>query len=94
MKSLRVTLSVLGVLLSGSSLAQQSALPVSNQSSLPAAAVSQEDSPAQQRIAAARQQLKADAKKVQAYNELTLALLRRARETADPSYLSEANDAL
>jgi tetratricopeptide (TPR) repeat protein len=54
----------------------------------------QEDSPAQQRIAAATQQLKADPKKVQAYNELAIGCIRRARETADPSYLNQADDAL
>ena len=38
-----------------------------------------QDTPAQQHIAAARQQLKADPKRVQAFNELAIALLRRAR---------------
>ncbi len=94
MKSLHVALSVLGVLLSGSAVAQQAALPDKSPYRQSAVSVSHEDSPAQQRIAGARQQLKADPKKVQAYNELALALLRRTRETADPSYLNEADDVL
>ena len=54
----------------------------------------QQPSPAEQRIAAAMQQLKADPKKVQAYNELATAFIRRARETANPTYLKEADGAL
>jgi tetratricopeptide (TPR) repeat protein len=57
-------------------------------------AVAPEESPAQQRIAAAQLQIKADPKKVQAYNELAIGLIRRARETADPSYLKDADAAL
>jgi len=53
-----------------------------------------QDTPAQQRIAAAMQQLKADPKEIQAYNELAIAFLRRARETADPTFLNQADDAL
>lgn len=51
-------------------------------------------SPAQQRIAAAREQLKADPTKAQAYNELALASIRRTRETLDPQYLNDADAAL
>jgi tetratricopeptide (TPR) repeat protein len=57
-------------------------------------AAAQERTPAQQRIAEARQQIAADPKKVQAYNELAIASLRRARETADPRYLNDADAAL
>ncbi len=53
-----------------------------------------EATPAQQRIAAAKQQIATDPKKVQAYNELAIAFLRRARETADSAYLKEAEAAL
>ena len=54
----------------------------------------QEDTPAQQRIAAAQLQIRTDPKKVQAYNELASAFLRRTRETADPRYLKDADAAL
>lgn len=50
--------------------------------------------PAQLRIAAAKLQIHADPRKSQAYNELALAFLRRARETGDPTYLREAEGAL
>jgi tetratricopeptide (TPR) repeat protein len=52
------------------------------------------ETPAQQRIAAAKQQIATDPKRVQAYNELAIAFLRRARETADSTYLKEAEAAL
>ncbi len=58
------------------------------------AAKVEDDTPAQRRIAAARQQLEADPKKAQAYNELALALIRRTRETLDPRYLNDADSAL
>jgi tetratricopeptide (TPR) repeat protein len=50
--------------------------------------------PAQLRIAAAKLQIQANPNKAQAYNELALALVRRARETEDPAYFSEAEKAL
>lgn len=80
MKSHRAILLFLGVLLSASGLAQQAAI--------------EGETPAQQRIAAARQQIATDPAKVQAYNELAIAFLRRARETADPRYLKDADAAL
>ena len=46
--------------------------------------------PAEKRIAAARNVLSTDPKRVDAWNELALALARRARETADPSFYKEA----
>jgi tetratricopeptide (TPR) repeat protein len=94
MKSLYVALVVLGVFLSRPALAQQAALPVADQHSLSSEPSAEEESPAQQRIAAAQLQIKADPKKVQAYNELAIGFLRRVRETADPSYLKEAEGAL
>ena len=54
----------------------------------------QTSTPAQLRIAAARLQIQANPNKAQAYNELALALVRRARETEDPAYFSEAEKAL
>ena len=53
-----------------------------------------EESPAQQRIEAAKKQIATDPKKVQAYNELAIGFLRRARETSDSLYLKEAEAAL
>jgi len=90
----RTMLLILSVLLSGAGQAQQAASADANQPVSPNPANAQDDSPAQQRIAAAKQQLKADPSKVQAYNELAIAYLRRARETADSSYLKEADGAL
>jgi tetratricopeptide (TPR) repeat protein len=85
---------VFGLLFAGTGIAQREAAGQSGQPLLLNPATTQQDSPARQRIAAARQQLKADPKKVQAYNELALAFIRRARETADLAYLNEAADAL
>ncbi len=51
-------------------------------------------SPAEQRIAAARQQIAADAKRPQGYNELALASIRRARETGNPHFFEDAETAL
>ena len=47
-------------------------------------------SPAERRIAAARSAIARDAKRAEVWNELALALSRRARETADPAYYEEA----
>ncbi|HEY0785738.1 MAG TPA: tetratricopeptide repeat protein [Acidobacteriaceae bacterium] len=51
-------------------------------------------SPAEQRIASAQRQIAADPHHAQAYNELALALVRRARETSAPGYLAQAQAAL
>jgi tetratricopeptide (TPR) repeat protein len=85
---------VLAVLLSGSGLAQQADKNNASQPASSSPASLEGDSPAQRGIAAARQQLKADPNKLQAWNELANALIRRARETANPSYLVEADGAL
>jgi tetratricopeptide (TPR) repeat protein len=94
MKLPQTMLFILGALLSGAGQAQQAPSADGNQPVSSNPATAQNDSPAQQRIAAAKQQLKADPNKVQAYNELAIAYLRRARETADSSYLKEADSAL
>lgn len=52
------------------------------------------ETPAQRRVASARQQLQADPKKVQALNDLALAYISRARETEDPTYYKDAAQAL
>jgi tetratricopeptide (TPR) repeat protein len=57
-------------------------------------AEAQPATPAEQRIAAARQQLAADLKKPEAYNNLALALISRAHETASPDYDRQAAEAI
>jgi tetratricopeptide (TPR) repeat protein len=51
-------------------------------------------SPAQLRIEAAQKVLQKQPKRCQAYNDLALALVRRARETADNSYYPQAQAAI
>src|SRR5271154_4908774 len=94
MKSLHVSMFVLSVLISGPGRAQQAAFPTADKHSPSGQTAVQQDTPAQQRIAGAQLQIKTDPKKVQAYNELAIAFLRRARETADPRYLKDADAAL
>ncbi len=93
MKSLHSILFCLCVF-SWRGLAQQAALPSATASPLAGDVTAQEDTPAQQRIAEANQQIADDPKKVQAYNELAIGFLRRSRETADPKYLKDADAAL
>jgi tetratricopeptide (TPR) repeat protein len=50
--------------------------------------------PAEQRIAVARQQLSSNPKKVEAYNDLALALISRAQETESADYDRQAADAI
>ena len=94
MKFLHIALSILGVILSGPAFAGQAPGPVADPHAPASETVSQDDSPAQQRIASAQLQIKANPQKVQAYNELAIGFLRRARETADPNYLNDAGTAL
>jgi tetratricopeptide (TPR) repeat protein len=94
MKSLYASLFLLSVLISRSGLAQQAILPAADLRSPSGQVAVQQDTPAQQRIAGAQLQIRMDPKKVQAYNELALAFLRRTRETADPRYLKDADAAL
>jgi tetratricopeptide (TPR) repeat protein len=54
----------------------------------------QELTSAQRRIAAAKQQIKAHPMDGQPYDELALALIRRARETANPAYYDDAEHAI
>jgi tetratricopeptide (TPR) repeat protein len=54
----------------------------------------QEPTSAQQRIAAAQEQAKAHSKDAQRYVELSLAWMRRARETANPVYCNDAEQAI
>jgi tetratricopeptide (TPR) repeat protein len=50
--------------------------------------------PAEQRIALARQQIASDPKKAEAYNDLALALISRAQETESRDYDHQAADAI
>jgi len=94
MNSLQRMILISGVLVLATGCVQRAVAAQVDRPLLASPGPVQEDSPAQQRIAAATQQLKADPKKVQAYNELAIGCIRRARETADPSYLNQADDAL
>jgi tetratricopeptide (TPR) repeat protein len=51
-------------------------------------------SPAEQSMAAAHRLITKNAKDFEAYNALALALSRRARETSDPNYYTQAEDAV
>src|SRR5450432_543942 len=52
------------------------------------------DSPAQQSIAAAKRQISSNPKRAQSFNDLAVAYLRRVRETANPAYYQDAEQAL
>jgi tetratricopeptide (TPR) repeat protein len=94
MKCSRAALSILSVFLAWPGSAQQeTSLAIGQRGSSGNVSLLQE-TPAQQSISASQQQIEADPKKVQAYNELALAFLKRTRETADPKYLDEASAAL
>ena len=58
------------------------------------ATASPSESPAQTRIDAVKRQIATNPKKVQAYNDLAIAYVRRARETSDPKYYTDASQAL
>jgi tetratricopeptide (TPR) repeat protein len=60
----------------------------------PSPLTAQQLTPAQQRIEAAKQQIAADPKKAEAYNNLAVAFIRRARETASPDYDRQAAEAI
>lgn len=55
---------------------------------------SQPQSPAEQKIAWARKAIEANPKRYTPYNDLALALTRRARETADPGFYNRAEEAV
>lgn len=94
MRALAASLLLAAVFASIPGQALQASLPVEHREGASRDAAVSEETPAQQRIAAAKQQIAADPKKVQAYNELATAFLRRARETADSAYLNDAEGAL
>ena len=94
MKSPQTLLFILCILLSGMGLAQQVSSPGADRHSASSDADILQDTPAQQRIVAAQLQVDSDPMKVQAYDELAIAFLRRARETADSKFLKDAATAL
>ncbi len=52
------------------------------------------ESPAERKMAIARKKIARDPKHFHGYNELAMALTQRARETADPAFYSQADDAV
>ncbi len=52
------------------------------------------ESPAERKIAIARKKIARDPKHYHGYNELALALTQRARETADPVFYQQADEAI
>jgi predicted Zn-dependent protease len=94
MKTLAASLFLVSVFVSVPGRAQPTALPSEHPRGSSTEVAVSEETPAQQRIAAAKQQIATDPKKVQAYNELAIAFLRRSRETADSAYLKDAEAAL
>ncbi len=61
---------------------------------LPGPAVPGGESPAERKMAIARKKIARDAKHFHGYNELAMALTQRARETADPAYYAQADEAV
>ncbi|MEZ5283204.1 MAG: tetratricopeptide repeat protein [Vicinamibacterales bacterium] len=52
------------------------------------------ETPAQRKIALARERIARDARSVQGYNDLAMALTQRARETSSPTFYLEAEEAV
>ena len=73
----------------------ESAIPQAPAASLSDAwATSQAGTPAEQRIQRAKQEVEANPRKAAAFNDLAIAYIRRARETADRAYLRDADSAI
>jgi tetratricopeptide (TPR) repeat protein len=79
---------------SAHAFAQQSVSSIGDRDIPSTSSLAEDETPAQQRIDAARRQIAADPKKVQAFNDLATAFIRRARETDDTKYLVDAESAL
>jgi tetratricopeptide (TPR) repeat protein len=92
-RSNAILLMVTAVLVAGTGLtsihAQQPVAP-SPLASLSAGYDTSIGSPAERRVAAARKHIARDPARTDIWNELALALSRRARETADPAYYADA----
>ena len=71
-----------------------SATAVSAQALRPNALLAGGASPAAQKITMAKEKIGRDPKHHQAYNDLAMALTQRARETADPLYYLQAEEAV
>jgi tetratricopeptide (TPR) repeat protein len=85
--------SLLALLVSNGIAAAQTA-PDSLAGTAVVSATTQQPTSAQQRIEAAEKQVKAHPKDAQPYVELALAWIRRARETANPIYFNDAEQAI
>lgn len=90
----RATTIALAVLLAVAAHAQQADSSGKEHALSSASQDAQTSSPAQLRIDAASRQIKADPRKIQAFDDLASAYLRRARETAQQKYLLDSADAL
>ena len=89
--SIGVATLVIGLSTTLTVLAQQSQPTTGSPlAALAAASAARQGTPAEKRIASARKVLANDPKRVDAWNELALALSRRARELGDPSFYKEA----
>ena len=96
MKLLNASFIALGCVLANG-LHSQTSETVVKQSSIRAEAASTPavaESPAQTRIRVAKQQVAISTVKTNAWNDLAIAYLRRARETKDDRYLTDAEQAL
>jgi tetratricopeptide (TPR) repeat protein len=87
-------LSLIALVGFGSSDSAQSLQVAPTVESMAASTTTQEPTSAQQRITAANQQIRVHPKDPQPYTELALALIRRARETANSTYYEDAEQAI
>jgi tetratricopeptide (TPR) repeat protein len=87
MQKLAVLALFLGVPVVGAFAVPQNSVP-------PKVSAATQLTPAEQRIAAATQQIAKDAKHTEAYTDLVLAYIRRARETGNSAWYEQADAAL
>jgi tetratricopeptide (TPR) repeat protein len=74
--------------------ASAQALSAQTQTLRPNAFVAGTESPAERKVTLAKQRIARDPKHPQGYNDLALALTQRARETADPVFYQQAEEAV
>lgn len=96
MKSSQATITLFGILCFAIPGHPQGTAPSRADQPVPVSGsiVREVESPAQAQIAAAKRQILANPKKLQAFNDLATAYLSRARETANPKYCTDAAEAL
>jgi tetratricopeptide (TPR) repeat protein len=94
MKPIDAVLWLAGILVTSVAVAQQASSPVVNPASEVSTFPHMAETPAMKRIKAAESQIKADPRRIQAYNELAAAFVIRARESSDLSYYKDAESAL